>query len=226
MPIELKGANAVVLARLPFRPEVFSLAWTVRHLGIPAEDFPEHGVIQSPILFNMPTRRFNLVVIPERIQLNLNPSAQREEDEEAEGDLVRRIMREVIAHVPQLSSPGAGLNFNWTLISEERPNRKTSRRLFCAEDKPFFREFADESACFGTYASKEYHGTRLRVEARPIHDPNDEPNGRQIIFNFNFNVDLVGNDQIGHIERLLGHWEKTKEESSRIMDIVSRECGV
>lgn len=223
MPLRLLGANAVVLSQRPFKPGDFSFLWAARKLRVNADDVPEHGSVQSPLLFNLPTTRFSLVVIKERIQLNL--PERPEEGGETEGEMVKRIMHEAIVQVQEFSSVGAGFNFNWELDSNERPNSETTRQLFSAEDKPFFREFAGPDACFGVYASKDFMGIRLRVEARPIHEPNQEPNGRQVIFNFNFNVDLGGNDQVAEIDRLLDRWQDAKGEAFRIMTHVVGRHG-
>jgi hypothetical protein len=224
MSIEFMGANAVVLATPPFDPALFSQVWMIERLKITPDEFINPVTIQTPLVFHAPTKRFSLLVIPERIQLNL--PAERKSDGEGEGDMVRRIMHEILMRVPQFSSPGAGLNFNWVVKGDGRPNSETTRKLFFAPEKPFFRLFESDDACFGAYASKQFKGIRLRVDAKPVHEPNNERNGTQTIFNFNFNVDTPECNPLQAIERLFGLWEEAKEEASQSMDRISKGCGV
>lgn len=226
MPIEFQGANAIVLARLAFNPSTFSQAWMIEHLGITPSAFVGE-TIQTGILFATQTRQFNLFVIPERVQLNL--PANREVGSESESVMVWRIMREILLHIPQFSTPGAGMNFNWAVNGHGHPNSETTRKLFFTADQHFFRLFGDApDACFGAYASKEFSGIRMRVDAKPVHMPNDEPNAEQTIFNFNFNIDFAVDAAVSiqDFERLFGLWEAAKAESTRIMNMLSQECGV
>src|SRR5579871_4998765 len=127
MQTEFHGANAVVIARQPFNPASYSQAWMIERLGIAASAFVEETT-QTPFVFATQTRQFNLFVIPERVQFNLPPG--REIGQESEGEMVKRIMREVLVHMPQLSTQGAGFNFNWVVSDSGRPNRETTRLLF------------------------------------------------------------------------------------------------
>jgi hypothetical protein len=230
MTIEFKGSNAAILPppdpNQQFNPVLFSQAWMIRRLQVNIDDIVDQGSVQLPYVFNGITRQFTLVVVAERIQLYL--PAQREAGWEDEGDMVRRVMHEVLGQFSQMPFSAAGMNFNWIVNWGEHTNSEISRRIFYAEGNPLFRFFNTADACFGAYSSKEYQGTRFRVDAKPVTlAHSNENNTTGIHFNFNFHKELATEDnQLERIRHLLGLWEEVREESSRIMQQINTECGL
>jgi hypothetical protein len=221
--IEFKGSNAVFLPppdpNLLFNPALFSQVWMIQNLHVEANDFINEGAAQVPFLFNQRTRRFGLLVMPERIQLSL--FAQ----EDGEGEMVTRVMLETIRQFPQDFYHAVGLNFNWMVNWNGHQNPETSRRLFdTRQNHPFFREFNTDDSCFGAYASKTFFGVRLRVDAKPVvTGRSDEINTSGILFNFNFHQELTGEHRAEDARRLLGLWEQARNESRRIVQQINTE---
>lgn len=223
MTIEFKGSNAVILPSpiqdRQFNPAIFSQIWMIQHLHVEPNDFINEGSVQSPILFHQSTRQFSLFVAPERVQLGLATQQEREEA------LVRRILLAVLGQFPANICHAIGVNFNWMVRWDERPNSETSRRLFFGQGNPLFRFFDTDDACFGVYASKDFLGVRLKVDAKPLTmGPSNEITTMGVFFNFNFHKDLSGEDRIGQIGSLLARWEEARNEASRIVQQLNTEC--
>ncbi len=225
MAIDFKGSNAVVLAPPPperqFDPAKFSQIWMIQQLHVDPNDFVDPGAaVHAPFLFNQATTQFNLLVVPERIQLMFAPHQE-------EGGTVKRVMLESLLQVTRIPYSAAGLNFNWLIHANKYPNSVISRKLFFAEGNPFFREFDTPNACFGAYASKDYLGTRLRVDAKPLLvEGSSEVDPRGVLFNFNFHKELVEENRLDPIRELLDLWDQARAEASRIIEDINAGCGL
>lgn len=219
MPVEFKAANAIVLSP-QLNPAIITQAWMIQQLQILPNEFLPEGNIQLPVVFSSQTRRFQLMVLPDRIQFALQPGHERD------GDLVRQVVTGVMAATPHALYTAIGLNFVWTVYSEGETNRTTSRNMFYRDGIPFFAKMNVEDARFGAYASKDALGFRLKVDAKPLAEENPHTDSFRILFNFNFHQDLTDNDRTEQIRQLLTHWVQAYDEANRIVHEVSQEAGL
>jgi hypothetical protein len=226
MALDFKGANAVILAppHPQFNPAAVSQAWMIGQLHVAAGEFVENSTIQFPFLFITSTRRFALMVAEERIQVT--PSLHWDQGWGEEVETVRRVANGVVRLFQGVPCPAIGLNFWWTLRSEGRPNRETSRRLFFGGGNSLFNMFNVENAAFGAYASKDIFGCRLKVDAKPVNEQTNEPDPERILFTFNFHLALAGDDRVEQIDRLLLQWDDAKAEARRVAQRIHEECGL
>lgn len=228
MTIEFKGSNAVIVAppnlNPQFNPAAFSQLWMMKHLGLDQSDLVD-GAILTPLLFQQPTKRFNLIVLQDRVQLNLS----EQQEGEGEGELVARTILKVLDQFPSNTCHAGGLNFSWVVSWDGHQNTETSRRLFFGERNRLFRFFDATDACFGAYASKDFLGARLKVNANPLTTvAGDEINSTGVFFNFNLHKDLFHKDLTDDIrseqlKNLLGRWQEARDEASRIMEHINAE---
>jgi hypothetical protein len=225
MAVEFRGSNAVILAPpFPqFNPAAITKTWMIAQLHIAESDLAENSIIQIPLLFTAATRRFQLVVTQERVQLM--PTLSWDEGWGKEGDTVRQVTGGVAGAFPGLPFIAIGLNFFWAVYSEGRPSSETSRKLFFGSGNPLFKGFDVPEACFGAYASKDVLGCRLKVEAKPMREYTDEAEPARVLFYFNFHLSLAGDDRLSKIDQLLCRWDEAKAEAARIVRDVDRECG-
>ncbi len=208
MSFELVASNAVIAAR-QFNPSVIGQLWLVRN-GILKEDDFCTGCLYADTVVQVKSREFDLMVIPQQCQFA--PKVDRAHEQGLLVDKVGTIAR-LLPHTPYRA---IGLNFIWHLSLEAADIHSISRDLFFKEDGPLHHEFDIENARYGAYMSKDMWGGRLKLDVKPITVDSDEKQTEKIQFAFNFNRDVVDEeDPVACIEQVLQQWNNVRDESSR-----------
>ena len=136
---------------------------------------------------NILTKKFRIVLNP--IQLVIfshNPNDKDDKLDEFVIKLLNGIEKPIITSF--------GINFDYTVDLKEEPNvQKISRDLFYKKESTFLNSFFNhDDSHFGFYASKNFHGARLKLDIKPI-DQIIAPltiiqfNGLFVKLNFHFN---------------------------------------
>jgi hypothetical protein len=211
MPLQLVGASAVVAAH-QFNPSILSQLWLVRN-GILNEGDFEPGCMFSDVIVNVISREFNLVVVPDQLQLMPKVEAA------SEAELIQSKLGTLIEALPHTPYQAIGLNFFWHLIPDEPAIEATTRALFALDDRAIYRDFQAEDAQFGAYLSKNIFDCRLRLDIKPVlfRNPAVGIHQSRIFFAFNYNLDLTESDPIPRMQGMLRIWDKAKGEAERIV---------
>lgn len=214
MGTQFVGANAVIVAS-HFNPSVISQLWLVRQGLVRESDF-EANCIFSELLAQVRTTSFQMVVVPE--QLQFSPSDAGEEGYRTVNEKLGAIVR-LLPHTPFRA---AGLNFVWHVLPDGIGVAEFSRRLFFREDVDLFRHFSAETSQFGSYLSKDFRESHLRLDIKPIVAQETGENPLQ--FSFNYHRDVSGSEEpVLLIRSLLGRWREAKQEALDIMDSLPAE---
>ncbi len=212
MPWVHTGSAIVVVAQ-QFNPPTVTQLWLVRHNVLGDDDFLE-GSIFSDVVVQVRSRLFQMLVLPE--QLQMVPTVPREEEQEMLAQRLGRIVRE-LSHTPY---KGLGINFGWHLIPADGNIARLTREMFFVPDRPLQRNFADENANYGGYFSKDFNGFRMKLDIKPLIVTLAE--GRvenRLQFGFNYHFDLR-EDPARQIEERLHHWNEVRQETERIIDSI------
>lgn len=215
MPLELVGANVVVVAQ-QFNPSVFSQLWLVKNHILEEGDFRD-GCLFSDDVAKIESRQFGLLVVPPQLQFRPTLS------DEGESDIVAGVVGRIVRTIPHTPYKAIGLNFVWHVWSDDGDMHQLSRSLFFASNSSLLSDFADaKDVMFGGYASRDFGECRLRLDMKPIFNQvNGEPEGR-MQFSFNFQVDHLDSpdvEAVSVMERHLQSWCELREESNRIVSL-------
>lgn len=113
----------------------------------------------------------------------------------------------------------SGINFNWVINPKGGNFKKLSRDLFFKADSAIFDFFDKEDASFGSYMSKDFEGSRLKLDIKPIYlDNNLNERKEAIHFNFNFHFDIPEGDRSNILKQFIKKWKLFYEESKKIID--------
>jgi hypothetical protein len=176
--LELTAWNAVVVAR-QFNPTVFSQLWLVEYGFVEKDGFRKESMFADAVA-KIETDRFAMVVVPPQLQF----SPRNVSDSDALGILGR-----MVATVPHTPYVAAGVNFTFTLASPQSETTEGfSRRLF-GNSNALSGSFDSPDALFGTYASRDVEGCRLKIDVKPQRDPAGPDGGVRLQASVNFHRD-------------------------------------
>jgi hypothetical protein len=207
---ELLSTNVVIVAR-DLNPSLFSQIWLDKHDIIKEEEFSDKSVFTPPIIQAL-TDDFQLLVIPERLQLTI--INKQINDSELVMDKVGKIVQ-LIPHTPFTA---IGSNFHWKIIPD-LPEEFIDfmNKLFIKPENPLYKQFAEENARFGAYLSKDIFGTRLKLDIKPVRNKIDDSEYLQ--FTFNYHLELTDGEHIDQMLDFLKNWELMKKNSEEITSI-------
>jgi hypothetical protein len=212
MKRSLIGFNAVVVARV-FNPSIIRESWLLRE-GLLLEGELQPGYVFTEQVAQIPTPRFNIVVVPQ--QLQFAPSGR-----ETAKDVVDGVLSKIIEKLQHTQYTAVGINFVWRLDAEpEETIMAASRRLFLSGASPLAAEFSAEDANFGFYASKDVgKECRLKLDIKPMHTIHPT-GGREHFLNaaFNFHCDVAEENAASQIIEALSRWSEFEELSARMVD--------
>jgi hypothetical protein len=216
---ELVTTSAVIVAQ-HFNPSVASQIWLVDQGLVSKEEF-EPGCLFTDNVVQVCSRRFNLLVMADQVQLVPRVS------ESDQGQLIAKTLNLLVKTLPHTPFRALGLNFVWHLVPDDGNVQALTRRLFYVENRPLYREFDVKDAHYGAYLSKDQFGFRLRLDAKPltVNQQVTAPEIRlQVLFNYHAELPQ-GKEAVDVIEELLTHWGDAKEESRRITETISDVGG-
>ena len=221
MSVRMTQSNVVIVAS-QFNPSIFSQIWLIKS-GILSEDDFGKECMFAPMVAQVHSREFNLVVVPD--QLQFAPLRHPEKGRELVVSKVGKIV-ETLPHTPYIA---AGLNFNWLIDPEEEGVGNFSRHLFYREDIDIllFPEFDVEDARFGGYLSRDILGCRLKLDIKPVTIEQASKGEKQELlkFAFNFHRPLSENNKVEQILDHLRRWNEAYELASNIVNGVSDRRG-
>ena len=209
MPLEFNGSNVVVAAR-QYNPSILSQIWLVDNGIVPRDGFRE-GCIFTDMLVQVQSDQFVFNVVPNQLQF-----APTERDNEQ--DVIVEKVGRIIRTLPHTPFSAVGLNFNWLAIADDEAVRDLSRQIFFRPETTIHRAFDLPDSRFGGYLSKDSLGARLKLDVKPGFGANAADGERRdfLQFQFNYHLDVTGDNRVNQIEQLLGRWDEAREQASDI----------
>ena len=208
MDFNLVGANAVIVAD-KFNPSIINQLWLVKNGILIEEDFQEGSII-TPLIVQIKSREFTLMVMPE--QLQFSPTNETE----TESDVVYQKVGRIIEKLPHTPFIALGLNFTWYINPEDIEMGDFTRSIFY-RDTGLYREFDTKDARFGGYLSKDVFGFRLKLDIKPISKKIGKEAQDILRFGFNFHHDLRNENKVEEMLDLLKIWKDSKILTSKIV---------
>lgn len=217
MKSEFAGANVVIAAR-QFNPSIFTELWLTRH-AILGENQRQPGCLFSDEIAKVEASSFALLVLPPQLQFVPRTSLDDEEK------LVVEKVGGIVKLLPETPFVALGLNFQWMVWSETTPTPLMARQMFFKADNPLFRHFESDDATFGTYASRDQFGFRMKLDVKPVEISSSQADTetadlttQRLLFAFNFHFELpkTGNPP-DLIDDRLQKWSQVRDLAADIV---------
>ena len=209
-------ANIVIVAK-QFNPSIIDRHWLVKNEILTEADFKE-GCVFIPVLSQVRTQQFDLIVLPE--QLQFSPAS----DLTKPAEVVSHKLGQIIDKLPETPYSAAGINFMWQLSPPEGDTRIVCRNLFFRHGSRLYDLFDRDDAQFGAYLSKDEMGCRLKLDIKPIIVDKGEGKAQALNIAFNFHRDLFPDNRLSSIHDLLERWEEAERLAGSIAKAVEEEC--
>lgn len=179
---ELKGQTVVILAQT-FNPSVFNQHWLIKNEFIKDEDISNS--IFTPGITQLVTPAYNLIVVPEQLQfIQNNVNIKFEES-------LKNCLNPIIEKLQEVPYTAVGINFTWIIEDTEKKINQLSKEFFYIDESNIFNSFSSSDARFGSYMSKDFLNSRLKLDVKPINIKENNSIKKEFIqFAFNFHIDL------------------------------------
>lgn len=214
----LTNATAVVVAN-EFNLSIFKAGWLEKQ-GVVSENEYLDGYLFSPGVIKIPTKRFALTVLPNRVQLEYSPQYAAL----VQSELIERL-KGIVETLPHTPFTAVGFNFDFVILGPAVESFGDWNKRVFAPDFVKKRECAtDPASRFGTYFSIDHLEMRLRVTIRPASFKNGNPElglpaGTEVMnAAFNFHRDLDDDSNVKIITRMAGNWDAFLEKAELILD--------
>ena len=209
--ITLTQATAV-LAGNKFNPSIFQQLWVLENGILERDEFGTDS-LYTPAAVNIINANFELLVIPERVQLVTRTAFEHMPE------YLLRVIGSILDRLPHTPLRALGFNFEFLVEPHSQDQyAKTLRHLFVCEANPLAKEFLAEDSRFGMYLSKEMFDSRLRLNVTPI-----SLNGKELL-KLSFNVERnISRPEAA--KELLPRWPEVFEYVNRITQLVDETMG-
>ncbi len=215
MKVNTSHADVVVVAS-QFNPSIITQHWLIKNNFFLEEEFSPDSVF-SPLVADIKTNQFNILVMPERLQFT-----PKVDNTETQCNLITSKLGKIIEKLPHTPFSALGFNFLWLIDTEADSQTKVSRKLFFKNESNLYKKFDTDDANFGSYMSKDILGCRLKLEIKPVRAlMKDNKNFLQCAFNFH--LDLPDEEKHSVILGFLPNWIKAKEISEDIVKCLMQE---
>lgn len=210
--VELVSENVVVLAN-QFNLSIMNQHWLIENCIITQDDLQD-GYTFTPVFALAKTKFFQLTLVPERLQIDLNPKTEKKIE------LIKSKIGTIVDKLPHTPFTALGFNFDYFLTTEDSSVEKYTRLLFFKPDSPLSSQFDEDNAKFGGYFSKDVSGFRLKLDIKPISIKSKDKIMDKIQLAFNFHLDLVGNDKSKTILKYLAKWDSMANITKDIVKLI------
>lgn len=187
------GGASVVLVANEINLSIFKPLW-LGQTNILLPDELSGDCIISPGVIQIPTSQFNLLVLPNQLQM-----AFAEMDDKIVVESLNRVLGGILKNLPHTPFFGLGINFDFFVgPSNSEEFAEWNKKLFASHSAMAVCEVANDHPRFGTYFSLDFEGLRLKINVRPIKGAVAAPKvieqlqavSEWMHFNFNFHLDL------------------------------------
>jgi hypothetical protein len=216
--IEPVSYNIVVLAE-NLNPSLFTQLWLIK-IGVISETDNIEGSFFTPTAVNLITPKFDLLVVPERLQLTIKIEEPREQQE-----VLNKICGNIIKAIPHTPFTAIGFNMEWIAVSRYKHEfHDILREMFVSEKNPIAPFFKTDDSTFGMSFSKNEIGTRLSLNVS--HVINNKEGTHGLRFKFNFHKQIENSDReraVAILLEMLNNWQKARGIAEEIVMEGSKE---
>lgn len=215
MEKELKMQSIVVLAK-SFNTTIFNSHWLVKNNFIKEDDILPVSIF-APNIAQIVTKKVNLLIIPEQMQFNAGL------DSTSFGEEIKTTLLPIIEKLQEIPYNALGINLNWFIKDNEKSMETLTKDFFFIKQSSLFKYFESEDSRFGTYLSKNFNNTRLKLDIKPITmiDNTTRKTSEHVLCNFNFHLDLLNPDTATtDLIQAIKQWDVFKNESENIINLL------
>lgn len=203
--------NSIVIINTGIEPQNFNSYWLVKNNLIEEEELSNENVFSKHFV-HLNGEYYDILINGNSIQFQLkNNNLDKFE-------LLIKKIQLFNAKVQNTINVSMGINFNWILDLPKTEYVELSKKLFYNDNNPIHRLFVDERTCFGSYISKDFEKSRLKLDIKPILLSNDFYDGT-LNFNFNFHFDL-NDENRKDLDEILDSWSLYFEEAKKIINSI------
>ena len=214
--ISLVNATSVLIANA-LNLSIFKPVWLLKNNLIREDEITENLLISTAVVV-IPTEKFELTILPDRLQMRFHPPGYADSP-----DTLRRIVGGIVETLPHTPFTAVGQNFDYTMSSPAgKQFAEWNRKRFSA---PCFSSLTlppDTDMRFGCYFSFSLLGGRLNVDVKPVQvgtpkQAKGEFSTEQMRFNFNFHSAIPEASPAALILESIAKWEDAFDASSNIV---------
>lgn len=211
MEVSLTVKNIVIVGE--FQPSRFDKYYFLKNQIFEEGDILETSIFSSEFSV-VRTNLFNLTVLNNQIILN--------ENEPKDEDFISEIISKIVKTI-EFKASGFGINLHWYIFSENDTNR-LSKEYFYNENSVINQYFIDGNVSYGTYMSKDFGNSRMKLDIKPATVTKIETGQEQTIisFSFNFHTDLNTENFKVNIMKSLSEINEYTEETKKIVQLYAK----
>jgi hypothetical protein len=214
------AGTSVVLVTSEMELSQFKPVWLAKMDMLKPEEISPSCLI-TPHAIQIPTEVFNLLILPEKLQMVF-----AEDREEVVVEPLNRILGGILTKIGPIPARAMGVNFDYFFgpapaVDFGAWNRKLFSSVLSAE-------MTSETIVnhrFGSYVSFAFEGFRLKIKFSPVKGAVAAPaiieqlqNATEWMqANFNFHLDLSQNDPTGAAHEALLKWKKAADKAREIL---------
>lgn len=209
MALELVNASAVVVGH-DVNLSIFRPPW-FRDQKILSDEELAGDVVITPLMVRIPAPSFELLILPDRVQVQVRPS---DDPGKAQSDILR-VLGVIVSTLPHTPFTAIGLNFDYIITPDEHTEFQSwNKESFATPFSVDVIGSAQEEARFGAYYSFDTLGMRLKADLKPVRRT-EQPEGgivkssaspESMLGKFNFHRDLKERPAVSEILQVLGRW--------------------
>jgi hypothetical protein len=207
MPANRLNRAAVVVAN-ELNLSIFKPLWLVDQGILRREEMTDEFIV-SPVAVRAQTTTFELLIMPNRIQLRMLKSSDQDYE------ILSRIVGGIVSKLPHTPYTAVGLNFDYILgIGSGEAFEVWNQHWFGSKFAAIVAKDVPQNVRFGSYVSIDAFGMRLKIDAKPIRNTpsTDEsrtslrPGEEAIRMSMNYHLDLKQPVDVGEILACLKNW--------------------
>ena len=213
---KLEQVTIAILAN-SFNLSIFNQIWLVNNNIVTEDEVTSGNAMMSPVAVTLATDQFELLIIPERVQLRITGSSE----ENSKFELINRVLGGLVDALPHTPYSAVGFNFSYSIAHEDLKNDLSRvKNTYISEANPLAEHFSSEDSRFGLYLSTaSILGSRLRLDIKPSNLNNQE---RQVL-NFNYHLDLKSPGQVRVMKEMFHAWSDFKKNSEEILESLAKQ---
>lgn len=129
-------------------------------------------------------------------------------------DLIFRIIKD-----DSSECNASGINFKWFVFNDEELEQHTKKVFFPTKSNVINKHFDSDNSAYGYYASKDFKGSRMRMDIKPsvVKNIKDDSEEKILVFEFNFHLKFQQDNNTELIERL-GNYRLYLDEAEEIVE--------
>lgn len=202
------GASVVLVAN-EINLSIFRPMW-LGQMNILRPDEIANDCVISPAAIQIPTPQFNLLILPNQLQM-----AFAEMDDAAVIEPLNRVLGGILKNLPHTPLIAMGMNFDFFVGPDDL-------KQFAEWNKSLFASGFASLVCgnpaghprFGAYFSTLFEGMRLKINTKPVHGAVAAPKVVEALkvatewmhFNFNYHLDLKPDAPTQHAIESIAKW--------------------